>query len=82
MAHRTLNPVTKFWGDMRETATHKRTADKKYNGAKDAWADEFPTIDWPIYPGSAFDNYEKLEAAGWVFSSRYGWRKAPTPEAS
>lgn len=78
MAHRTTNTTTKFYGDGRETAdevTRRRWPGKaKIEGAYAAWISEFPDTPRPDYGGCAVEIYELLEAAGWVFSSRYGWR--------
>ena len=76
MAHKTLNEKTKFWGDGRETAQVSRNwpGKKKLEGAYAAWSREFPDTQRPHYGGCSVEIYERLSAAGWVFSSRYGWR--------
>lgn len=84
MPHRTLNPVTSFWGDGRENGNpvHKDRRRRarlgkraKDVGVYDAWADEFPDEPFPHFYGSMYYAYERLEENGWRFSSRYGWRK-------
>jgi len=89
MAHRTLNPTTAFYGDARENGNPyydeqlrrarlgKRAKDV---GVYDAWATEFPDTPFPHYFGSLYDAYRKLEERGWVWSSRYGWRKKDKEE--
>ncbi len=84
MAHRTLNSRTAFYGDARENGypedrERQRRARlgkrAKDTGVYAAWAVEFPGVPFPDYYGSVYDAYQQLEARGWKFSSRYGWRK-------
>jgi hypothetical protein len=79
MAHRTLNPVTAFYGDGRETAdeiTRRQLPGKnKLLAAKSLWPSVFPDKPWPHYYGSAFDAYAALKQAGYKYSTKYGWRK-------
>lgn len=81
---RTLNPKTAFWGDARFTASpksRKRSRADKFDTAKKAFAVEWPEKEFPFYGGCAFDVYEDLADAGWIYSTRYGWRKdGKTPD--
>lgn len=94
MAHRTLNAEKAFYGDGREThgqySTYggllRRSKVSKYDVEK-AWEQEFPGAPLPQYPKGTpivFCPYHReiwprLQAAGWKFSSRYGWRKKEQP---
>lgn len=58
------------WNPNKATPKHD-----KYKGASAAWAIEFPGVSELHYWGSSRETYRRLNAAGWKFSSRYGWRK-------
>lgn len=76
MAHRTLNPVTAFWGDGRERGQQtKPRAHDKYAESQVAWVEQFPDEPYPNYYGAAYDAYYRLTQAGWRWSSRHGWRR-------
>ncbi len=54
----------------------KTSPKRKKHDIDEAWATEFPGVEIPHYWGCLpFEIYPKLQAAGWKFSSRYGWRK-------
>lgn len=75
MPHRTLNPTTAFYGDMREQSFHlPRPGRNKYRESKQIWSLEFEEP-YPHFFGSAKVAYARLEQAGWKWSSRHGWRK-------
>ena len=73
MSKRTLNPLTAFYGDLRHNG--KRHKHHKLNSARAAYKEQWPDKDFPLYAGCAYDAYEDLAAAGWAYSTRYGWRK-------
>lgn len=77
MAHRTLNPVTAFGWDAREDKDTARTAPKNQkHHVHAAWSQEFPEERMPHYWGCLpREVYPRLQAAGWKFSAKYGWRK-------
>ena len=84
MAHRTLNPTTAFYGDARENGNpEQRERERRARlgkrakdiGVYDAWAEEFPNEPFPFFCGAIYYAYERLQERGWVWSSRYGWRK-------
>lgn len=71
MAHRTLNPRTAFGLDAREISSFTEDTRKyKKEHINDIWRQEFGDEPKPRYTA-----YQRLMAAGWKFSSRYGWRK-------
>lgn len=75
MAHRTTNPLTAFYGDLRETQPRKNHVGRtKYQEATQLYQDVFGRK-YASYLGAAYDMYADLEEAGFVWSSRYGWRK-------
>lgn len=80
MAHRTLNPVTSFFGDGRETsdelARREFPGKNKLLAAKNIWSSVFPGKPIPHYYGAAFDIYSALKQAGYKYSAQYGWRKS------
>ena len=74
MPHRTPNPLTAFYGDMRETGRRRKsTRRNKYQEGSRAYYTFFGKRP-PSYYGSAVDMYRKLEAVGFVWSTRCGWR--------
>lgn len=79
-----MNDLTGSWTDGRAgNLSHRhnqgfeRRSPKydKYKGALLAWGIEFPGVPQLHYYGSSRETYRRLAAAGWKFSSVYGWRK-------
>lgn len=75
MAHRTLNQKTAFYGDMRETGRKRKpTKRNKYDEAIQVYRQEFRK-EPPFYLGAAYYMYKQLLEAGFMWSTRYGWRR-------
>ena len=74
MTHRTLNPKTAFYGDMRETRRKRKFTRNKLTEAEQIYRQHF-CKEPPFYLGAAFDMYQQLQGAGFVWSTRYGWRR-------
>lgn len=73
---RTLNPMQAFYGDGRFSRLGPPFAkNHKIKSAQAAFAVEWPDEKWPHFAGSAYVVYDRLKAAGWIYSTRYGWRK-------
>lgn len=64
MAHRTLNPYTRFYGDMREAARSSILSRKKAL-AVDAWMIAYPGERMPY---RARDVYADLRVAGFTWN--------------
>lgn len=77
MSHRTLNPRTAFYGDMRNKVNpeYRNRGMKKANGAQEAYRQEFGKKPPHFYGSIPNHVYPELERTGWKFSSKYGWRK-------
>lgn len=83
MRRASLNPRVAFIGDMRENGNpESREYERRERlgrrakdiGVYDAWKIAFPDEPFPHFYGSIYYAYQRLEAAGWKWSSRYGWR--------
>ena len=74
MPHRTLNPRTAFYGDMREHP-HRRRISQKQALASDVWDVAYPGERMPY---RARDVYADLQAAGFVWNGA-AWHRACAP---
>ena len=73
MPHRTLNPRTAFYGDMREHPHHDRLS-RKQALASDVWDVAYPGERMPY---RARDVYADLQAAGFVWNGAAWNRLTP-----
>ena len=74
MAHRTTNPKTAFFGDMRETRRTVSTLSRKQALSVDAWNAEFGD---ERMPHRTRDVYAELAARGWQWKNNVWIRLTP-----